>query len=307
MSGHQKRMIKPNFERFWLLKMIIILYHSLRQRAEYTLPGQSAAAEGRDIFRMDSHNAEAGDRVYDKAGIKGVIQKGWRQYDPATKRNITVRLGEQFLNAHLPGGHILNDTDLPGLQVLGTKIRFDWKADMDELLREEMHVLLEDRHGSNLFELEELQQMWVVSGRQAGGLQMVQAVVVAIARHMRKVGNEMFDSLCKGRVVDNQPVPEEEDGKDERFKIEPGQPPVEVQVMLWKVTVQPARRVAALKHPVAKSQGTRRPVELRFGVWSALLHKQKPWFDRDRWATAAKYSRERHAESLPDVFDVVCV
>ncbi|KAL2261490.1 hypothetical protein VTK26DRAFT_4065 [Humicola hyalothermophila] len=78
------------------------------------------------------------------------VQRAWERYDPVRMRNFTVRLGEGVLNGGCQGGYIVNDTDLPGLEVLegGRKIRFLWKEAVGLLLQEEMYMR---RKGEELF------------------------------------------------------------------------------------------------------------------------------------------------------------
>ncbi|KAL2134413.1 hypothetical protein VTI74DRAFT_252 [Chaetomium olivicolor] len=234
-TKHQMRAIERRFRQFWLPKMSITLYTGREGHADYAFQNLDPSSEDMAIFSMSAHATmlpRAQEQEQQKH-LHNAIAHAWGHYDPATNRNITVRLGEGQLNADFQGGYILNDTDLPGLQVLEpTKISFKWKVSINELLREEMY--------------------------------------------MRKVGDKMFDDLCKEWVASHpRPYAEEEHEHDE-FKVEPGMPPLSIQVKLWKEIVQPGRRVAAIKHRVAKFQTTDRPLQWQFNAWSKHLYRQEP-------------------------------
>jgi hypothetical protein len=161
LSAHQKRVIEHRFARFWLPRLSITLYAGVRHKIEYALdqtstptppPSHNDAADDGDdkdkvVFAVQRqvHNPLLGVSQDSRPGKLAAryLRRAWEQYDPAVHRNITVRLGEGFLSGGCRGGYILNDTDLPGLEVLagnGNKIRFCWKGAVDELFREEMFM-----------------------------------------------------------------------------------------------------------------------------------------------------------------------
>ena len=89
-------------------------------------------------------------------------------------------------------------------------------------------------------------------------------------------------------------------------------PPLNEQLRLWKLCVQMPRRVAALKHRVAKSQSGAGAdnvlaIKPRFGAMSAHLHKQDP--DPDLLEQAEVVSGACCVactrSSEPDIFEVV--
>ncbi len=70
--------------------------------------------------------------------------------------------------------------------------------------------------------------------------------------------------------------------------------------------MQAARRVAALKHRVAKSQtgDSARPLSLNFAGPSTKLHKQPvPGWDHQSWVQAGANARRQ----TPDIFEIVDV
>lgn len=136
LSSDQKHRIERHFESSWLPKLNITLYYHTRDQFEYSLVQDKAnrvSADGKATFVF-----VIGPNATDDTDPK----VAWDDYSVALNRNITVRLGESWLSGGCKGGYILNDTDLPGLEVLddGRRIRFCWKGAMDELLREEMYM-----------------------------------------------------------------------------------------------------------------------------------------------------------------------
>lgn len=149
LSSHQKRAIEHRFASFWLPKVSITLYSGARHKFEYDIDDKTWPQnfDGSDhvVFSLlhQIHNPLLGIDQYSMPGRFGRkhLQDTWAQYDPVHLRNFTVRLGEGFLSAGCRGGYLVNDTDLPGLQVLpNLQIRFSWKGAMNELLREEMYM-----------------------------------------------------------------------------------------------------------------------------------------------------------------------
>ncbi|KAH6635809.1 major facilitator superfamily domain-containing protein [Chaetomium tenue] len=154
LSAHQKRVVERRFQAYWLPKLSISLYASASHRFDYgmgedtqqaTTATTSVADDGSVVFAMQRqvHNPLAG--ISQDLGLgrftRKYLRKAWGMYDPAACRNITVRLGEGVLSGGCRGGYILNDTHLPGVELLeGGGIRFDWKGAIDELLREEMYM-----------------------------------------------------------------------------------------------------------------------------------------------------------------------
>jgi hypothetical protein len=153
LSAHQKRVVELRFRTYWLPRLSISLYASISHRFEYGLdetaqPANSfdgGSGDGVVVFAMQQqvHSPLAG--ISQDLGLgrftRKYLRNAWGMYHPATHRNITVRLGEGVLSGGCRGGYILNDTHLPGLELLeGGGIRFDWKGAIDELLREEMYM-----------------------------------------------------------------------------------------------------------------------------------------------------------------------
>jgi hypothetical protein len=148
-SAHQKRVIEYRFGRFWLPKLSITLYAGASHKFEYAfdldsaLPNTDADDTTTFAVQLHIHHPIAVVRQESRPGklTHKYLRDAWASYNPATHRNLTVRLGEGYLGGGCRGAYILNDTDLPGLQVLeGGKIRFRWKEAMNELLREEMYM-----------------------------------------------------------------------------------------------------------------------------------------------------------------------
>ncbi|KAK3897724.1 hypothetical protein C8A05DRAFT_19563, partial [Staphylotrichum tortipilum] len=155
VSAHQKRTIERRFAREWLPRLGITLYGGARHKVEYRLDdgdgsgggqgGQGLGGDGFVTFVVDRHlhqPVEGFTRSGRPGRLTGEYIRGvWGEYDAVENRNVTVRLGEGVLNGGCRGGYILNDTGLPGLEVLqGERIRFCWRGAVDELLREEMYL-----------------------------------------------------------------------------------------------------------------------------------------------------------------------
>ena len=149
LSAHQKHTIELRFRSFWLPKISITLYAGTRHKFEYAIDDNAGAANPDDgdraIFSIHRqvHSPLFGlsqDSMPGRMTTRS-LREAWSQYDPAVNRNITVRLGEGYLAQGCKGGYLLNDTDLPGLEVSPAgKIRFLWKDAVNELLREEIYM-----------------------------------------------------------------------------------------------------------------------------------------------------------------------
>lgn len=141
VSAAQKRLIERRFEVFWLPLLNITLYHGTGNHFDYEFD-RDAQATGSGSDGIGSGEATFS-RVASTSPITpGEVMEAWAAYNPASCRSVTVRLGEGYLSGGCKGGYILNDTGLPGLEVLdgGESIRFRWKEAMDELLREELYI-----------------------------------------------------------------------------------------------------------------------------------------------------------------------
>lgn len=146
LSAHQKRVLERRFATFWLPKLSITLYGRVTHQVEYrflaTSPDDAADAEHEDDAKATFAVPEDALRAIERRGggwVDGGLRGMWADYDLTANRNVTVRLGEGLLNGGCWGGYMVNNTALPGLEVLeGGKIRFEWKRAVDELLREEM-------------------------------------------------------------------------------------------------------------------------------------------------------------------------
>ena len=163
LSHTQKRRIEEHFERYWLPKLSISLktwdgrYHLPECYPDYVLDttagGKDGYGVGRATFVTDIKNMDLDSESDEDSGSDsettntrlGELHQAWKDYSPLNNRIITVRLGERpfFLHGANRSGRILNDTDLPGLEILdrdGFQISFLWKEAMNELLREEMFM-----------------------------------------------------------------------------------------------------------------------------------------------------------------------
>ncbi|KAK4150462.1 hypothetical protein C8A00DRAFT_36927 [Chaetomidium leptoderma] len=146
LSAHQKHVIEYRFAQFWLPKLSITLYSGVRHKFEYALdktPNPDDSDRATFSIERQIHHPLLGLSQDSVPGAltEKCLRDAWDQYDPATFRNITVRLGEGYLSGGCRGGYLVNDTDIPGLQFLpGRKIRFCWKEAMNGLLREELYM-----------------------------------------------------------------------------------------------------------------------------------------------------------------------
>lgn len=136
LSANQKHRIERHFESFWLPKLSITVYQGSRNQFEYEFDSgpQTADADHKAVLsRIEGTSTSA---------TQEDVLAAWAQYNPASSRNVTVRLGEGYLSDGCKGGYIVNDTGLPGLDVLdgGESICFRWKEAMNELLREELYI-----------------------------------------------------------------------------------------------------------------------------------------------------------------------
>ncbi|KAK4135197.1 hypothetical protein BT67DRAFT_455274 [Trichocladium antarcticum] len=133
LSSLQKHRIERRFATFWLPKLSITLYVDAHQQFEYSL--HETAPDGQATFKPPP-DTDVSD-----------LETAWAAYSPPNNSNITVRLGEGYLNGGCNGGYLVNDTNLPLLvhqhetsSGVGESIRFCWKAAMNELLREEVYM-----------------------------------------------------------------------------------------------------------------------------------------------------------------------
>ncbi|KAK3295176.1 uncharacterized protein B0H64DRAFT_459056 [Chaetomium fimeti] len=146
LSAHQKRVIERRFREYWLPKLTITVYAGSSRRYDYAFAETPTTPESADrdsvmfVLQTQIQTPLIG-LNQDLNVAKKHLKKAWHMYDPATYRNITVRLGEGVLSGGCRGGYTLNDTHLPGLKLLKSgNIRFNWKEAISELLREEMHM-----------------------------------------------------------------------------------------------------------------------------------------------------------------------
>jgi hypothetical protein len=240
LSSNQKHCIERHFEAFWLPKLSITLYHRTRGQFDFT-PDETTevTSDGKATF---------------KAPLGSDTKAAWEAYDSAATKPITVRLGEGYLNGGFKGGYLVNDTSLPGLELhgdeKGERISFDWKAAMNELLREEMYMR---RVGDELVQ--------PLSSSPQNTINM-------------RLTTPQFADACTTWLASAAPPTD-----DETPTPNPRMPPLKEQVKLWKYCVQMSRRVATLHHRVDKANASR-PVDdqitLTFGACSMNLHKQEP-------------------------------
>jgi hypothetical protein len=178
-----------------------------------------------------------------------------------------VRLGEGYLNGGFRGGYILNDTDLPGRQILERGIRFPWKDAMNELLREEMYM------------------------RKVGDEMVCPPVIDETGSAVLTMSQ--FAEACREWCATRPDKPQ--------------LVPLYIEAKLWRCHVQSARRVAALKHRAAKSQTSTLPIKLKFSATSMRLHKQEPDPESlaavKSWNCCGRCSRTQE----PDIFEVAVV
>jgi hypothetical protein len=273
LSAHQKRVIEYRFGQFWLPKLSITLYTGARHKFEYAMDlGTWTPLSDTATFAIQRqvHNPLLGISQDSMPGqvMRQHLKEAWARCDSEPARNITVRLGEGYLNGGCRGGYILNDTDVPGRQILERGgIRFPWKDAMNELLREEMYM------------------------RKVGDEMVCLAVVVKTGSAVLTI-SQFADACSEWCAKSPHKLP---------FT------PIFIQTKLWRCHVQSARRVAALKHRAAKSQTSALPIKLKFAATSVRLHKQKPDHESlaavKSWSCCGRCSRTQE----PDIFEVVMV
>lgn len=140
LSHHQKHRVEQRFRDFWLPKLIITQYLGASVSIDYTLvrlEKPSVSASDADELDYVAHFQATLNPLF---GIKPeYLLEMWKQHS-VENPNAHLRLGEGLLNDGFRGGYIINDTELPGLQVdeSGTNIRFDWHGAFNALLREEI-------------------------------------------------------------------------------------------------------------------------------------------------------------------------
>lgn len=149
---HQKRRIENNFRIQWLRHISITLHLPARNNSAYTtsrdffLGPIQDRQRGRDIaiFVAVEHptpGPPADQFINDEQDL--MLKPFWDCYmSSALKKHVTVRFGEEVLNRGIRGGHIVNNTELPELEVSesGTEISFHWKAALQELMQEDMYM-----------------------------------------------------------------------------------------------------------------------------------------------------------------------
>lgn len=145
LSGHQKRVIEHRFGQFWLPKLSFTLYSGTRHKFDYVIDHNAPTPLGDKatfVIQRQVHNPLLGISQDSMPGqvMRQHVKDAWAKCDSEPARNVTVRLGEGYLGGGCRGGYILNDTDLPGREILERGIRFLWKDAMHELLREEMYM-----------------------------------------------------------------------------------------------------------------------------------------------------------------------
>lgn len=163
LSAHQKRVIERVFEEIWVPRLGVTVYTGSKDRFEYrfkrVLPlggsgrGENPLGEDRDRGVKGSKVLLTVDKLihWPILGVSQTLElgrqtreflvKAWHHAGSMQGTMVVVRLGEGTMKGGCRGAYLVNDTALPGLEVLGNgDIAFDWKGATDELLREEMYM-----------------------------------------------------------------------------------------------------------------------------------------------------------------------
>ncbi len=132
LSSRQMRQIERHFLRHWVPKLTVTLYSGSWIQIDYKYDAEASACNNGKV-RFGTVRDSLSDHISPER-----LATLWRHYS-FENRVAHLRLGEGVLNRGIREGHIVNDTDLVGLEVGedGTTISFDWRQTMDALLREE--------------------------------------------------------------------------------------------------------------------------------------------------------------------------
>lgn len=136
ISGRQMRRIERRFLSYWVPKLAVTLYSGswIQVDYKYDPETQTAACDENGTVHFKTPEGSLPDSV-----TRDRLATLWHHYG-FENRVAHLRLGEGVLNGGIREGHIVNDTELVGLQVGedGNTISFNWRQTMDSLLREEV-------------------------------------------------------------------------------------------------------------------------------------------------------------------------
>ncbi|KAJ4348009.1 uncharacterized protein N0V89_009381 [Didymosphaeria variabile] len=137
LSHFQRRRIENRFESFWLPKLSITVYHGVWYSFDYAYVGPHASlTEGIATYKQ----VPGRDGAFSKE-TEDLLKASTYERLNAPNPELILRFGEGFGDTgELRGGYIINDSELPGLEASedGLVLRFDWRAALDALFREEM-------------------------------------------------------------------------------------------------------------------------------------------------------------------------
>ncbi|KAL1862939.1 hypothetical protein Daus18300_008270 [Diaporthe australafricana] len=148
LSPHQMHRIEYNFRMLWLKYMSVTLHLPARNSSAHTtsrdfvLSPFQDSARNHDIavFLAVEHprfQSPVDKLINDEQDL--MLKPAWSCYmNSALKKHVTVRFCEGFGGYYMRGGHLINNTELPGLEVSesGMEISFQWKAAIQELFQE---------------------------------------------------------------------------------------------------------------------------------------------------------------------------
>ncbi len=148
ISIHYKARVEDIFTKIWLPRTVITL-HTTGDETDfrYQNPVQNPSCKNDErqllaCFRCNYPTlARPGERLYSRKETAGRIKDAWRNHAFEDKVYF-ISFGENFLNDHLTGGHLINDSALPGLRFEDEMFEmwFDWRKMITNLFKEELEM-----------------------------------------------------------------------------------------------------------------------------------------------------------------------
>ncbi len=145
---YYKARVEDIFTETWLPRTVITLYIA-GDRIDFqyhkTVQSPSCKNDERQLlacFRYDYPTlGRPGERHYGRKEIAGRIKDAW-QDNVIEGKVYSISFGENFLNGHLTGGHLINDSALPGLRFEEEMFEmwFDWRKMITMLFTEELEM-----------------------------------------------------------------------------------------------------------------------------------------------------------------------
>jgi hypothetical protein len=139
LSSDLMHRVERHFFYFWLPKLVISVYTNAWVSADFRLVKPNRQLRSNRPFSDIAYFTYHPDLRANMGRPSKATTRALRKHSGGRPECI-LRLGDGYLNRGYQGGHIINDTEIPGLQVSddGYDINFDWRGTFTALLREEM-------------------------------------------------------------------------------------------------------------------------------------------------------------------------